>query len=169
MKNNIQQKKKEMLARLFKEKPEVLAAKKLTGAILIVWLMIRIMELCVEYYCVAQGIIQFSAVNTITCLVMLLFLWTIYQGVRTLAYLPLLGCIFMIIQTFTEQIYALLSVQYILPIRIYGALFIFAAYAQLILLLYLMGNAKSTLYFDEVKAVMLKLNLGAQNKAHTKH
>lgn len=169
MANNIQQQKKEILARLFKEKPEVLSAKRFTGFILIIWLIIRIAELCVEYYCVAQGMIQFSVINAITFLVMLLFLWTIYQGIRTLAYLPLLCSIFMIIQTFTEQAYSLLSAQYLLPIRIYGAAFIFAAYAQLILLLYLMGNAKSTLYFDEIKAVIINMNLGSQSNNHTKH
>lgn len=167
-KKNIQLKKKEMLAKLFSEKPEVLAAKKFTGAILLVWLVIQIIELGTEYYCVAQGLIAFSPVNIIVVLAMMFLLWTIYQGVRKLAYLPALGSIFMIIRTFTKHIYSLMSAQYDMPVRIYAAVFIFAAYSQLIILFYLLSNEKTTLYFDEVKKIILKLIPASGNKHNSK-
>ena len=67
MANEIQQKKKLLLEKLFREHPEVLLAKRFTGLILLIWLITRIISLCAEYYCASLEIISFSI--PISCIV----------------------------------------------------------------------------------------------------
>lgn len=159
MSKEIQQKKKALITKLFNEHPEIREAKKFTGIIVLVWFLTRVFAVATEYYCVLQGVLPFSIANLAALLVMALFVWTIYQGIRTLAYLPILGSVIMIIQTFTEQLYSLLSAQYILSVRIYAAAFIVTAYAQLFLMLFLLSNEKSTMYFDAMKKIAVQLGL----------
>ena len=159
MSKEIQQKKKALITKLFNEHPEIREAKKFTGIIVLAWFLTRVFAVATEYYCVLQGVLPFSIANLAALLVMALFVWTIYQGIRTLAYLPILGSVIMIIQTFTEQLYSLLSAQYILSVRIYAAAFIVTAYAQLFLMLFLLSNEKSTMYFDAMKKIAVQLGL----------
>ena len=164
MANEIQEKKKQLIDKVMRERPEVLSAKRFTGVIVLIWLATRMFQLATEYYCVMLDMVEFSVLNTIVLLVTVLFVWTIYQGVKTLAFLPILGGIFMIIQTFKNGLYSLLFADVMLPVKLYAGAFILAAYAQVVLLVFLVANSKSNVYFDAMKDVAKRLGIDGDSQ-----
>lgn len=142
----------------YAQNPSLLQGKKLIGCLLLLWIVTRVFSLVMELVCAQIGFIDSNPTNVIGLLTMLLFAWGIYRGFQALAWLPLLGGVFMLITCLREDYFFLLTIDQYIELRLYLLAYIASAVVQLAVMGLLLLLPPCRAYSQTAARVIKELN-----------
>lgn len=154
MANLNQQKVKERLLDAVAQDPELARGKKMCKIFGLVWVISRAIALVAEIAFVMKTKPEtLSVANVVLFFIVAVFAWEIYNGVKALAALSILGGVLMTYQIFAAKIYLMLASTYIPIARIYALMFIIVSLIQFIAPLILLSLKPANAYFNTAKKI----------------
>ena len=144
--------------------PELAKAKTWIKAMVIMWVLSRVVLVALQAYCTGQAYLVDTggASNYVGVATMVLFAIGIVGGAKGLAILPMVGAALMIVQTFTGDFGIMLNPAYAIPIalRLYAAMFVLASYGQIALMLLILLPKKCRAYFSVMETINKQITSG---------
>lgn len=143
---------KEMMRKEIEQNPGILSIRRRILVLMIVWVISRVIVMAVEIVGALQGMWDFQTSNLVGIAVMAIFAAGVYAGERALAFLPILGGVWMLVQWFRyDYLYLMISDEFYPIARIYATLFLVTALLQLAVFLYLRLSKGVSPLFDANK------------------
>lgn len=142
----------------FAQNPELVKGKKLTGILLLVWVVSRVFLQVMELMCMRIGFLDPNPTNWVILGLLLLFAWAIYKGSGTLAWLPILGGVMMLITALRQQMFSLLGMDLYPEFRLYLIGFLAAAVLQILTMALILALPSCRSYAKTSMAVMKELS-----------
>lgn len=145
------EKKMAMLGAALAENPNLRVARAYIKRLGIILIAIRAVQVMLElYFAIQLGDYYTLAQNTVTTMVMILFLMGIYQGRAGFAYLPIVGSLISVSMA-APVIFALFGEGFI-PF-LYSVVFLVAAASQGLIMLLILTEPQCREYFQVVKEI----------------
>ena len=149
---------KARMAEEFAHNPELEKGKRLTGILLLVWVVSRVFLQVTELVCMRIGFLDPNPTNWIILGLLLLFAWGIYKGSGTLAWLPILGGVMMLSTAFRQQMFSLLGMDLYPEFRLYLIAYLAAAVLQILTMALILVLPSCKSYAKTAMRVMKELN-----------
>ena len=130
----------------------------MTGILLLVWAASRVFLLVMELVCGRIGFVESNPTNWISLAVLLLFAWGIWKGSGALAWLPMLGGVFMLILAFRQDLFSLLGIDLDPVFRLYLIAYFSAIVIQLAAMALILALPSCRRYAKTSMSVMRELN-----------
>lgn len=156
-KNEIQVKRDAIMAEEIAADPDILRGKKITGTLLVIWLITRLLFLVMDLICAKIGFIKFAPPNIISFLLALLFAPLLFNGVKYLPALPLFGGVMMVVSSFREHYYSLLGLDLYPELKLYTFSYALTAWTQVAVMLCLLFLPLCVKYAAAADRTMKKL------------
>ena len=145
-------------AEAFERDPDLARGKKITGILLLIWAASRAFLLVMDLVCARIGFIESNPVNWVTMVILLLFAWWIYQGSGALAWLPIVGGVFMLISCVREKLFSLLGMDLDPTFRLYLIAYISAAVIQILVMVLILALPSCKNYAQTTLRITKELN-----------
>lgn len=142
----------------FAQNPELQKGKKLTGILLLVWVVSRVFLQVTELICMRIGFLDPNPTNWVILGLLLLFAWAIYKGSGALAWLPILGGVMMLSTAFRQKMFSLLEMDLYPEFRLYLIGFLAAAVLQILTMALILALPSCRSYAKTSMTVMKELN-----------
>ena len=141
----------------FAQDPKLRKGKKLTGILLLIWVVSRVFLQVMELICMRIGFLDPNPTNWVILGLLLLFAWAIYKGSGALAWLPILGGVMMLSTAFRQQMFSLLGMDLYPEFRLYLIAYLTAAVLQILTMALILALPSCRSYAGTSMAVMKEL------------
>ncbi len=148
---------KARMAEEFAHNPELEKGKRLTGILLLIWVIGRVFLQVTELICMRIGFLDPSPRNWVILGLLLLFAWGIYKGSGALAWLPILGGVMMLSTALREKMFSLLGMDLYPEFRLYLIVFLAAAVLQILTMALILALPSCRSYARTSMSVMKEL------------